>query len=325
MRRRAFLGALGGMLAAVPDAVRAQQQAPNTPKIGLLWPGITAPASPRMESFRRGLREQGYVDGRNVRIELRFAREGMQALQTLTAELVHMNVDVICTFGDLAPKLAQEATRTIPIIAITDDIVGAGLVANLSHPGANLTGLTILSPELSAKRLEVLKSVFPTITRVATLTDPTTGTAQVLLTRNAAQFLNVDVYVLEVRGREQLRGAFEAAKAQGAEALNVFSSPLLSSLDREIIALAAEYKLPAIYQWREHAEAGGLISYGPDLAEMWRQCGVMVAKIFAGAAPGEMPVEQPSKIELVVNQKTANTLGLELPLPLLIRADDLIE
>jgi ABC-type uncharacterized transport system substrate-binding protein len=221
--------------------------------------------------------------------------------------------------------LAQEATHATPIIAITDDIVGAGLVANLPHPGANLTGLTILSPALSAKRLEVLKSVFPTITRVATLTDPTTGTAQVLLTKNAAQFLNVDLYVVEVRGREQLRGAFAAAKAQGAEALNVFSSPLLSSLDHEIIELAAEYKLPAIYQWREHAEAGGLISYGPNLAEMWRQCGVMVAKIFAGATPGEMPVEKPSKIELVVNQKTANTLGLELPLPLLIRADDLIE
>jgi putative ABC transport system substrate-binding protein len=133
------------------------------------------------------------------------------------------------------------------------------------------------------------------------------------------------LYVLEVRGREQLRGAFEGAKAQGAEALNVFSSPLLSSLDLEIIALAAEYKVPAIYQWREHAEAGGLISYGPNLAEMWRQCGVMVAKVLAGATPGDMPVEQPSKIELVVNQKTANALGLELPLPLLIRADDLIE
>ena len=325
MRRRAFLGALGGALAAVPAALRAQQQATNAPKIGLLWPGLTAPASPRMESFRRGLREQGYVDGRNVRVELRFAREGMQALPKLVAELVRMNVDVICTLGDLGPKLAQEATRTTPIIAITDDMVGAGLVANLSRPGANLTGLTILSPELSAKRLEVLKSVFPAITRVATLTDPTTGTAQVLLTRNAAQFLNVDLYVLEVRGREQLRGAFEAAKAQGAEAFNVFSSPLLSSLDREIIALAAEYKLPAIYQWREHAEAGGLISYGPNLAEMWRQCGVMVAKVLAGANPGEMPVEQPSKIELVVNQKTANALGLELPLPVLIRADDVIE
>jgi putative ABC transport system substrate-binding protein len=278
-----------------------------------------------MESFRRGLREQGYVDGRNVRVELRFAREGLQTLPKLAAELVQLNVDVICTFGDLTPKLAQEATRAIPIIAITDDIVGAGLVDNLSRPGANLTGLTILAPELSAKRLQVLKSVFPTITRVATLTDPTTGTAQVLLTSNAAQFLNVDLQVLQIRGREDLSAAFEAAKVRRAEALNVFSSPLLSSLSGEIIELAAEYRMPAIYQWREHVEAGGLISYGPNLGEMWRQCAVMVAKVLAGAKPGDMPVEQPSTIELVVNHKTAKALGLELPLPLLIRADDLIE
>jgi ABC-type uncharacterized transport system substrate-binding protein len=291
----------------------------------MLWPGVSAPASPRMESFRRGLREQGYVDGRNVRVELRFAREGLQTLPKLAAELVQLNVDVICTFGDLTPKLAQEATRAIPIIAITDDIVGAGLVDNLSRPGANLTGLTILAPELSAKRLQVLKSVFPTITRVATLTDPTTGTAQVLLTSNAAQFLNVDLQVLQIRGREDLSAAFEAAKVRRAEALNVFSSPLLSSLSGEIIELAAEYKMPAIYQWREHVEAGGLISYGPNLGEMWRQCAVMVAKVLAGAKPGDMPVEQPSTIELVVNHKTAKALGLELPLPLLIRADDLIE
>jgi len=291
----------------------------------MLWPGVSAPAAPRMESFRRGLREQGYVDGRNVRVELRFAREGLQTLPKLAAELVQLNVDVICTFGDLTPKLAQEATRAIPIIAITDDIVGAGLVDNLSRPGANLTGLTILAPELSAKRLQVLKSVFPAITRVATLTDPTTGTAQVLLTSNAAQFLNVDLQVLQIRGREDLSAAFEAAKVRRAEALNVFSSPLLSSLSGEIIELAAEYRMPAIYQWREHVEAGGLISYGPNLGEMWRQCAVMVAKVLAGAKPGDMPVEQPSTIELVVNHKTAKALGLELPLPLLIRADDLIE
>jgi len=147
----------------------------------------------------------------------------------------------------------------------------------------------------------------------------------VLLTSNAAQFLNVDLQVLQVRGRADLAVAFEAAKAQRAEALNVFASPLLSSLYIEIIDLAAKNRLPAIYQWREHAEAGGLISYGPNLGEMWRQCAVMVAKVLAGANPGEIPVEQPSKIELVINQKTANALGLELPLPVLIRADDVIE
>jgi putative ABC transport system substrate-binding protein len=325
LNRRVFITLLGGALSGAPSAAHAEGQATKVSKLGLLWPGDSSPAPPRMESFRRGLREQGYVDGRNVSVELRFAREGMQTLPRLAAELVQMNVDVICAFGDLAPKLAQEATRKTPIIAITDDIVGAGLVANLSHPGGNLTGLTILSPELSAKRLQMLKSMFPSVTRVAALTDPTTGTAQVLLTSNAAQFLNVDLQVLQVRGREDLPAAFEAAKAGRAEALNVFASPLLSSLYREIIDLAAEKRLPAIYQWREHAEAGGLASYGPNLAEMFRQLGVMAAKVLAGANPSEMPIEQPLRIELVINQKTANALGLELPLPILIRADDLID
>ena len=175
-----------------------------------------------------------------------------------------MRLAVDDVFGH-AFRLTRWADRpgTIPIIAITDDMVGAGLVANLSRPGANLTGLTILSPELSAKRLEVLKSVFPAITRVATLTDPTTGTAQVLLTRNAAQFLNVDLYVLEVRGREQLRGAFEAAKAQGAEAFNVFSSPLLSSLDREIIALRRNTSCRRSISGGNTQKREGLFRMGP--------------------------------------------------------------
>ena len=325
LRRREFITLLGGAAASWPLAARAQQPAGNVPRIGLLWPGVTPPVSPRMESFRRGLREQGYVDGRNVIIELRYAQEGPQRLADHAAELVRMNVDVIYTAGDLAPKIAQQASRTIPIIAITDDILGAGLVANLSRPGGNVTGLSILAPELSAKRLEVLKSVFPAITRVAALSDSSTGTAQALMTSNAAQFLNVDLQILEIRSREDLAPAFEAVIKKRAEALNVFSSPFLSSLYREIIDLAAEKRLPAIYQWREYVEAGGLMSYGPNLAEMWRQAAVMVAKVLGGANPGEMPVEQPAKIDLVVNQKTAKALALELPLPLLIRADDVIE
>jgi ABC-type uncharacterized transport system substrate-binding protein len=322
--RRELLGALGSA-AAWPLAARAQQPVAHVPRIGLLWPGVTPPMSPRMESFRRGLREQGFVDGRNVLIELRYAQQGPQCLADYAAKFVRMNVDVIYSAGDLAPKIAQQATRTIPIIAITDDILGAGLISNLSRPGGNITGLTILSPELSAKRLEVLKGVFPTITRVAALSDPSTGTAQALLTRNAAQFLNVDLQLIEIRSRGDLPLAFESILRERAEALNVFSSPFLSSIYREIIDLAAEKRLPAIYQWREHVETGGLMSYGPNLAEMWRQSAVMVAKILAGANPGEMPVEQPAKIDLVVNQKTAKALGLELPLPLLIRADDVIE
>jgi putative tryptophan/tyrosine transport system substrate-binding protein len=325
MRRRQFITTLGGALATWPLAARAQQPSGNVPRIGLLWPGVSVPASPRMESFRRGLREQGYVDGRNVIIELRYSREGPQRLAELAAELAGMNVDVIWTAGDLAPKVAQQATRTIPIVATTDDMLGAGLVTSLSHPGGNITGLTILAPELSAKRLEVLKNIVPGLSRVAALWDPTTGTSQVTATKNAAQFLNLDVHILEVRHRNDLARAFEAARKERAEALNTFSSPFLASLSDEIIGLAAKNRLPAIYQWREHAEAGGLVSYGPSLAELWRQSALMVAKILGGAKPSDLPVEQSTKFELVINQKTAKALGLELPLPLLIRADEVIE
>src|SRR5262249_32564756 len=204
MRRRELLAALGAFLSGMPSEVRAQQQGTSITRIGMLWPGVSAPASPRMESFRRGLREQGYVDGRNVIIELRYSREGPQHLAELAADLVRMNVDVIWTAGDFAPKLVQPATQAIPIVATTDDILGAGLVTNLSRPGGNITGLTILAPELSAKRLEVLKNIVPGLSRVAALWDPTTGTSQVTVTKNAAQFLNLENHVFEVRHRDDL-------------------------------------------------------------------------------------------------------------------------
>ena len=274
--RRQFIALLGGAV-AWPLAARAQQETGNVPKIGVLWPGASPPASPRLESFRRGLREQGYVEGRNVAIELRCAERGPQQLPKLAAELVSINVDVILASGDFAPKVAQQATTTIPIVAFADDILGAGLVTNLSRPTGNTTGLTIFSSELSAKRLEVLKNISPGISRVAALWDPTTGTSQVVETKNAAQSLNVSLQILEVRNGDDLSRALEAA--QSADALNVFNSPFLASLHRDIINFAAENRLPAIYQWRQHAEAGGLASYGPSLAEMWRQSAVIVTKI----------------------------------------------
>jgi putative ABC transport system substrate-binding protein len=265
MRRRAFITLLGGAAAVWPFAASAQQPVGNAPRIGLLWPGAGVPASPRMESFRRGLREQGYVDGRNVVIELRYAQVGPQQLPDLAADLVRMNVDIIWTAGDLATKVAQQATATIPIVAIADDMLEAGLVTSLSRPSGNTTGLTLLASELSAKRLELLKNTFPELSRAAALWDPTTGTSQVTVTKDAAQSLNVNLQILEVRNRDDLARAFGAALMEHAEALCMFSSPFLASLYREIISFAAENRLPAIYQWREHAEAGGLASYGPSL------------------------------------------------------------
>jgi len=324
LRRRDFIALLGGAAAAWPLAAKAQQ-GESTPRIGLLWPGDAPPASPRMESFRQGLRALGFVDGQNVAIELRYAQRGPQQLPELAAELVRLKVDVIFASGDFAPKVAQEATETIPIVAIGDDILGAGIVASLSRPGKNTTGLTILSPELSAKRLEVLRDIIPGLSRVTALWDPTTGESQVTMTTSAALSLNLKLQVLEVRRREEVAAAVRAARNSQADALNVFSSPILASLHREIIAFAAEYRLPAIYQWKEHVEAGGLVSYGPGLAAIWRQSAIIVAKVLKGVKAADLPVEQPTKFDLALNLATAKSLGLTIPPSVLLRADEVNE
>jgi putative ABC transport system substrate-binding protein len=267
----------------------------------------------------------GFVDGQNIAIELRYAQRGLQQLPELAAELISLKVDVILAPGDFAPKVAQQATETIPIVAGGDDILGAGIVASLSRPGGNTTGLTILSPELSAKRLEILRDIIPGLSRVTALSDPTTGASQVTITTSAALSLNLKLQVLEVRRREEVAAAVRAARNSQADALNVFSSPILASLHREIIAFAAEYRLPAIYQWKEHVEAGGLVSYGPNLAAIWRQFGIIVAKLLKGVKPADLPVEQPTKFELVVNLRTAKSLDLTIPPSVLLRTDEVIE
>ncbi len=324
MRRREFITLLGGAAVAWPLAARAQQVR-GVPTIGLLWPGASPPAPPRMEAFRQGLQEAGLAEGRDVQIELRYAQRGLQQLPELAAELVRLNVKVFVSSGDLGPRVLQKATTTIPIVAFSDDVLGAGIVSSLSHPGGMTTGLTILSPELNAKRLDVLRDLIPGLSRVAALWDASAAPSQITATEEAAGLLNVKLQILEVQKREDLATAFNAAMNEKAEALNVFSSPFLASLYQEIIALAAEHRLPAIYQWREHAEAGGLVSYGPSLAELWRQCARIAVKILRGAHPAELPVEQPTKFELVVNAKTAKSLRLTIPPALFIRADEVID
>jgi putative ABC transport system substrate-binding protein len=278
-----------------------------------------------MESFREGLRRSGYVEGQNVTIELRYAQAGQEQLAGQAADLVRANVDVIATFGDGGTKIAQEATSTIPIVTIGDDLLGSGLIGSLSRPGANTTGISIVAAELSAKRLELLSTIAPGLSRVVGLWDPTTGPSQVAMTENAARTMKLKLQILEVAHRDDLDGAFRAARDGQAQAVNVFSSPFLASLYREIIDRAAEYRLPAIYQWREHAEAGGLMSYGPSLPAMWEQDGAMVARILKGTKPSDMPVEQPTKFELVINLKSAKALGLTVSRDFLLIADEVIE
>jgi putative ABC transport system substrate-binding protein len=323
MRRRNFIKVVAGSAMTWPLAARAQQA--NTAKVGLLWPGAGPPVSPRMESFREGLRRSGYVEGQNVTIELRYSQAGQEQLSDHAADLVRANVDVIATFGDGPTKIAQAASSTIPIVTIGDDPLGSGLIGSLSRPGGNTTGISIIAAELSAKRLELLSTVVSGLSRVVSLWDPTSGPSQVAMSENAARAMKLKLQILEVKHRDDLDAAFRAARDSQAQAVNVFSSPFLASLYREIIDRAAEYRLPAIYQWREHAEAGGLMSYGPSLPAMWEQDGAMVARILKGAKPSDMPVEQPAKFELIINLKTAKALGLTISRDFLLVADEVID
>ena len=293
MRRREFLGVVGGAAAAWPLAARAQSTE-TIRKVGILWPGASAPVSPRLESFAKGCMRRASLKA----IELRYAQNGLQQLPELAAELVRLKVEAIQASGDFAPRVAQQATSTISILAFTDDVLGAGLVASLSRPGSNITGLTILAPELSAKRLEALSEIVPSLSRVTVFWDPASNRSQVTTTETAARAMNIGVQVVEVRSRGDLSGAFAAARTDGSQAINVLNSPILASFSREIIMLAAEYRLPAIYQWKEQVEAGGLVSYGPSLVQLWRQAGVLIGKLLKGAKPADMPVEQPTKFRI---------------------------
>jgi putative tryptophan/tyrosine transport system substrate-binding protein len=324
VRRRDFSILIGGA-ALWPLIAHAQDSGAAVPRVGVLWPGLTPPQPPRMDAFSQGLKEAGFTTGKNVLIELRYGAKDVQELRGLVAELVQMKVALIAAYGDFGPRTVQETSSTIPIVAVSDDLLGSGLITSLSRPGGNTTGLTIQSPELSAKRLELLTRILPGITRVAAIWDPTTGASQVSMTEQAARALKIKVQVLEVRRREDLPSAFLAAKAEKAQALNVFSSPFLSSISQEILDGAGENQLPAIYQWREHVEAGGLISYGPSLAELWRQSAVIAAKILKGAKPSDLPVEQPTKFEMIVNAKTAALLGITIPPDVLLRSDQVID
>ena len=278
-----------------------------------------------MELFKQTLDLLGFVEGQTVEIDLQYAKEGLRQIPNVASDLVRRRVDVILTFGDFAPRVVREATQQTPIVVISDDLIGAGLVSSLSAPSGNITGLTILSPELSAKRLKILREVLPPISRVAVLRDPTTGASQVAASEKAAQALKVELEILDVMDAGQLPHAFEEAKAKNAEALNVFSSPFLASLSSQIIQLAAEYRLPTIYQWREHVEAGGLVSYGPSLGTMFRQAAIMVSRILKGTSPSAIPIEQPTRFELVVNATTTKHLQLMILREVLLRAYGVID
>jgi ABC-type uncharacterized transport system substrate-binding protein len=314
------------MASLVADA----QPAGKVYRIGRLAPGSPG-GNPFIEVFRQALRELGYVEGQNLVIEYRWAEGQLERLPALAAELVRLPVDVLVpSGGSTAIRAAQQATRTIPIVMIGgSDPVAQGFVASLARPGGNITGLSLLSPELVGKRLEILKEAAPQSTRIAVLANPgaspTLGPTTISNLTVATQALGWQLQVVEVRRAEELDDAFAAMNRAGADALYVGGdSLLLDGLRGRIADLAAQYRLPAMYAWRTNVEAGGLMSYGVSLAERHRRAATYVDKILKGAKPADLPVEQPTQFELVINLKAAKALGLTIPSTLLFRADEVI-
>jgi ABC-type uncharacterized transport system substrate-binding protein len=304
------------------------QQLTKIPRIGFL--GATSPAAlaARVQAFRQGLHELGYVEGKNIVLEYRWAEGRNERLPDLAAELVRLKVDVIVTAGPTDNRAAKEATNTIPIVMAQDnDPVGNRLVASLGRPGGNITGLATLTPELSGKRLEILKEIVPRLSRVAVLgTSIQPGNAQALReTELAAGALAVQLQYLEVGGPEDIETAFRGASKRRAEAILLLASYVFNIHRIQTLDLALKSRLPAIYRTSEFVEDGGLLSYGVNIAELYRRAATYVDKILKGAKPADLPVEQPTKFELVINLKTAKQIGLTIPPNVLVRADRVIK
>ena len=318
---------LGGLFS--PRATGAQQAA-TAARIGYLATDLAA--SPHLrEAFRQGLRDLGYVEGRNVVIEYRDAEGKFERLPTLAAELIALKVDVIMAVSTPAAVAAKQATRVLPIVfATAGDPVASGFVTSLARPGGNVTGLSILTPELVGKRLELLKQAVPGLSRVAVIWQP--GGVPERAEKDmlneahaAAHALAVELQFVETRGPADFDRAFSNMTRAHAGALTVLGSPMFVIERRRLVDLAAKNRLPAVYPWRDGVDAGGLMSYGPNLADSFRRAATYVDKILKGAKPADLPVEQPTKFELAVNLKTAKALGLTIPPSLLARADHVVE
>jgi putative tryptophan/tyrosine transport system substrate-binding protein len=313
MRRREFITLLGGAAATWPHVSRAQQQQPKgLPVIGFFSAGSPGPFSDRIAAFRDGLRRAGFVEGRNVAIEFRWTESGYDQLPALAAELVDRRVDVLVT-GNGAVA-AKSTTTSIPLVCLfPSDPVKSGLVASLNKPGSNLTGVSMFAFSLGPKRFELLHEVVPNAKRIIVLANP------------AALAAGRQITVLDARGESDFEPAFATMLRQGAGGLIVMSDPYFNNRREQLVVLAARHAIPAIYEWRETAVAGGLMTYGSSLIDAFRHLGTYTGLVLGGAKPADLPVMQTIKVELVLNLKTAKTLGLTFPLPLLARADEVIE
>ena len=323
--RRAFLRSAAAGIIALPGMVRAQP-AGKVYKVGCLF--LRDGPSAVDEAFRQTLRELGYVEGRNLVIEYRWAAGKEERLPEMAAELVGLKVDIIVGAANPPILAAKRATSTIPIVmAVVSDPVDTGLVASLAHPGGNVTGLTLMTAELSGKRLQLMRELVPQATRIGVLTRSAGTPVPFFLERmrSVAQQLGVQLLVQDVSLAEGLPGAFLAMQRERAQGLIVPISPFVSNNMVRVLELAAKHRLPTMYEVRRFVEVGGLVSYGPSTIEMYRRAAFYVDRILKGARPAELPVEQPTKYELVVNMKTAKALGLAIPQSVLVRADEVIQ
>lgn len=326
LAKRGLAGVIIGVLLIAPSLVAAQPSQ-TVPQVAMLLTGSPSDGDRMTSAFRGGLRDLGYVEGHNIVVLPRWA-DTPQRLSELAAEVVRNKVDVIVTQGTPAARAAKRATHTIPIVMATSgDPVAVGLVASLARPGGNVTGNTILAPDLNGKRLELIKDLVPGISRIAVLANPTNPITAVDIkaAQAAARGLGVSLQVLEVREQNDFERAFTAARESGAGALLVLADPFILANRARIAKLALAGRLPAVLGISGFAEAGGLADYGPDLTAMFRRAATYIDKILKGAKPADLPVEQPTRLELVINTRTAKALGLQIPASILLRADRVID
>jgi ABC-type uncharacterized transport system substrate-binding protein len=323
MRRRDFISLLGGTVAAWQLSARGQQ--PTVPVFGILLVFSRDAGKTFTDPIRAYMQALGYVEGRNIAFDFRFADGKVERLPTLAAELVAQRPTVIATFGDAAGLAAQAATTSIPIVAMSEDLVRAKLVTNMRQPGGNTTGVSIMGTELDAKRLEILAEMLPARSSVLLLADPSEHRESRPALKTTAEALGLNLREAVVGTPEQIERALRDARQSGIVGVNVLSSALLFALRGRIISIVAELGLPAMYQWPETAEEGGLMAYGPSLLAAFRQVTTLVVKVLQGTKAGDLPVEQPTRFSFVINLKTAKALGLNVSPLTLARADRAIE
>jgi putative ABC transport system substrate-binding protein len=319
--RRALLG--GGLAALAAGPAVAQE--PTRRRLALLSSNTRAGAMAQIRAFQATLRESGLVDGRDVVLEYRFADGRAEALPALAAELAARRPAVFVAPGTIVVHAVRKAAPGVPVVALTGDLVAAGLVADFARPGSGVTGVSFIATSLDAKRLDLLAELLPRGAAVMNLADASARTGAAEALEETARARGLTVHVIDARTVPEIEAAFARVPALRVAGVNVLSSPLLNSHRRRIMELAARARLPAIYQWPETAEEGGLLGYGPRLTVIYRQLAVFAAKILRGASPADLPVEQPTRFELVINQRTARAIGLRLPPSILARADRIIE